>query len=283
MTTEQTLTPYDATAFLVMWLKNPRKHSTYGLNHAHDFTLYEVLSTYFREELQADYTHRHSGALNQAQADMIERAFLEASWNLTRMGIIRPTMKKIVGSIDGAASGGMAITITEQGQAWLQGEHPSFVYIPADPTRFTPLIEPYQALFGDGFFQRASEAGACWAHGTYYAACSMAGATAESIMLAIAVQKSGDEAAVLTEYSEAGGRSAIERKITANMKPKDKQDFEAYTALLKYWRDNAAHGKAMSFTEFEAHDALSRLLRFAQFVKERWQTLTQRAANSEAA
>lgn len=275
-----TLTAQDATAFLVHWLKQPNQRSGIGNMNAHDYSLQSVMDAYLRDNHGLEYNQYH---LDRNVTDLIDYAFLEASWNLTRMGIIRPTMKRNYGATSSCDVGGMGITVTELGKEWLKQDSPAFGYIPSDPTRFTSLIEPYQELFGDGFFQRASEAGACWAHGTYYAACSMAGAAAESIMLAIAVQKSGDEAAVLAEYSKAGGRGAIERKITANMKPKDKQDFEAYTALLKYWRDNAAHGKAMSFTEFEAHDALSRLLRFAQFVKERWQTLTQRAANSEAA
>jgi hypothetical protein len=41
-----------------------------------------------------------------------------------------------------------------------------------------------------------------------------------------------------------------------------------------FWRDDAAHGLASRISEMEAHEAISRLLRLAQFVTDNWPELT---------
>jgi len=42
---------------------------------------------------------------------------------------------------------------------------------------------------------------------------------------------------------------------------------------IKYWRDEAAHGKASNIGDNEAYTSLALLLRFAGFVNEHWQDL----------
>lgn len=49
--------------------------------------------------------------------------------------------------------------------------------------------------------------------------------------------------------------------------------FRNLTDLLKYWRDEAAHGVISDISEFEAYEALARLLRFAHFVDDHWDEL----------
>jgi len=44
--------------------------------------------------------------------------------------------------------------------------------------------------------------------------------------------------------------------------------------LLKYWRDESAHGIESKIQEEEAFTSLLLLLRFAQFADSRWQDLT---------
>ncbi len=44
--------------------------------------------------------------------------------------------------------------------------------------------------------------------------------------------------------------------------------------LLKYWRDEAAHGKASNIKEEEAFTSLGLLLRFAMFMDNNWNELT---------
>jgi hypothetical protein len=52
--------------------------------------------------------------------------------------------------------------------------------------------------------------------------------------------------------------------------------FRSATGLLSYWRDDAAHGIASDISEIEAHEALSRLLRFSQLANDNWEELTAR-------
>ena len=53
-----------------------------------------------------------------------------------------------------------------------------------------------------------------------------------------------------------------------------RRDFNGFTVLLKYWRDDAAHGAASLISENEAFTALAMLLRFAEFVDSHWSDLT---------
>jgi hypothetical protein len=99
----------------------------------------------------------------------------------------------------------------------------------------------------------------------WLAACVMAGAAAESILLAVAIAKIGDEKKVLTTYNGAGGRSRTTKLVTQGVTASIQQTFETALGVLHYWRDDAAHGMAAALGETEAHEALSRLLRLAQF------------------
>jgi hypothetical protein len=143
-----------------------------------------------------------------------------------------------------------------------------------DPGRFSILVQPYTDRFGSAFIQRVTEAAGCYRSLNYLAACAMAGAACETILLAIAIQKTKDENQAVRMYRTRDGRRNLVNFITTNLKPHMKQAIETATSLLSYWRDSAAHGHATEISEFAAHDALSRLLRFAQFVNENWSELT---------
>jgi hypothetical protein len=79
----------------------------------------------------------------------------------------------------------------------------------------------------------------------------MCGAAAESIILALAVAKNGDEGAVLKMYSTAMGRSRVENVILGTQPQAVRDEFHRYTTLLKHWRDDSAHGRAVRITEAE--------------------------------
>ena len=93
-------------------------------------------------------------------------------------------------------------------------------------------------------------------------------------LLALAITKKGSEADVLREYKSASGRSKIENFLMGQQKAQIKQDFTTYMNLLKYWRDESAHGTESKIQEEEAFTSLLLLLRFAQFADSRWQDLT---------
>jgi hypothetical protein len=105
----------------------------------------------------------------------------------------------------------------------------------------------------------------------------MAGAACETILLAIGAAKIGEEKA-LQIYSGRDGRRLLIKQISMTLSSSLKQPIETAASILSYWRDNAAHGYATEISEFSAHDALSRLLRFAQFVDRHWDQLTTNSA-----
>jgi len=104
----------------------------------------------------------------------------------------------------------------------------------------------------------------------------MCGAAAESILLAVATAKSGNEADTLKSYRAASGRRKVIESVVGNARQPISEQFRSATGLLTYWRDEAAHGSASTISEIEAHEALARLLRFAQFATDNWEELTRR-------
>lgn len=54
------------------------------------------------------------------------------------------------------------------------------------------------------------------------------------------------------------------------MRQELRDEYKGYTTLLKYWRDQAAHGKASGIGDNEAYTSLALLLRFAIFVEDNW-------------
>jgi hypothetical protein len=103
----------------------------------------------------------------------------------------------------------------------------------------------------------------------------MCGAAAESILLAVAIAKSGDEAATLATYRTANGRRKVVESVVGQVRQAIADPFRSATGLLSYWRDEAADGLASTISEIEAHEALARLLRFAQFATDNWGELTR--------
>jgi len=102
----------------------------------------------------------------------------------------------------------------------------------------------------------------------------MCGASAESIMLVLAIAKNGSEEAVLREYKSANGRTKIQNMIIGQQSGRIKEEFINFVSLLKYWRDTAAHGARSTIGEEEAFTSLLLLLRFARFADENWDELT---------
>jgi hypothetical protein len=136
------------------------------------------------------------------------------------------------------------------------------------------MFQAMSGRLGRGFLQRANEAVRCHSFIAYLASCAMCGASAESILLAVAIAKSGDEAKTMATYKTAGGRQKVIEGIIGKARPAIASPFRAATTLLSYWRDEAAHGTVSHVSEIEAHMAIARLLRFAQFACDNWDELT---------
>lgn len=102
----------------------------------------------------------------------------------------------------------------------------------------------------------------------------MCGAAAESILLAAAIAKSGDEQGTLQTYRCATGRSKVENSPLGQASTYVREGYRSFSGLLKYWRDEAAHGTASSISDNEAYTSLALLLRHAMFVADNWRELT---------
>jgi TPR repeat protein len=77
------------------------------------------------------------------------------------------------------------------------------------------------------------------------------------------------------DYRTAGGRQKVIKNIVAKATRAIAGPFEIATGLLSYWRDETAHGAASNVSEIEAHEAIARLLRFAQFTCDNWGDLIE--------
>ncbi len=188
--------------------------------------------------------------------------------DLCRRGVLRPSVKAFGGQSTGEGEG---YTVTTAGREWVANAQVDLVL---DPTRLGQAFSNLSARFGPGFLQRAGEAARCHSFSLNLACCAMCGAAAESILLSVAIAKSGDEAASIRVYQSSQGRRKIIDEIVGRARPPIAGPFRSATGLLSYWRDDAAHGITSTISEIEAHEALSRLLRFAQFANDNWAELT---------
>jgi hypothetical protein len=204
----------------------------------------------------------------------LSEPFMSAAWTLCRRGIIRPGVREFGAQDTGEGSAGGGYSLTPFGRMWLKEAGNKYEYVPTEPGRFAQLLERIAPRFGDGFKQRAQEAVRCYGAHAYLACCAMCGAAAESVYLAIAIQKIGDKEQAEKEY--LSGRGRIEAKLVGNLPDQLKTEFRGYTTLLKYWRDATAHGMASEIDDAQAFTSLAYLLRFAQFASDRWDELTQK-------
>jgi len=144
-----------------------------------------------------------------------------------------------------------------------------------DPSRMSEILMSFAETYGAGFAQRAVEAVRCHRTQNYLAACVMSGAAAESILLAVAIEKAKDEEKVLKQYAGARGRTLTTNLVISGLKGSIVRQFETALQVLHYWRDDAAHGMATTISEVEAYASLMQLLRLAEFCSDCWADLTR--------
>lgn len=173
-----------------------------------------------------------------------------------------------------SSSGGDGYSLTPFGEQWLREAGGKYDYVPTEPGRFAQMLDTFSHRFGQGYKERGQEAMRCYGAHANLACCAMCGAAAESIVLALAIEKIKDRVAVEKEYFSTGGRGRIEKRLLGSVTKQIADQFRSYMDLLKYWRDNAAHGLASNIDDNEANTSLMLLLRFAQFANDRWSELT---------
>ncbi len=256
-------TQADAATLLIRWLRKP-DHGSYG---SYGYGVY--LPALVRTHLAKEGIQHHDQ--ESRVREMIPMLYA-AAWDLCRRGILRPGVRAYneQGTADGASGNGYSIT--PFGQQWLaEADHDDFV--PTEPERFAQMLAPYRERFGPSFQERAQEAIRCYGAHAFLACCTMCGAAAEAVLLATAIAKA-DEASVLKRYNASGGRRRVENLVVGKVREDLRNEYVGYASLLKYWRDQASHGKASGIKDNEAYTSLALLLRFAIFVNDNWKELT---------
>jgi hypothetical protein len=209
--------------------------------------------------------------------------FYDATWELCRRGVLRPGAAVPAGQTSGnqisqrvpsAPFFGDGFALTAWGRGWVLAAASERTLMPSDHGRIVEVLHQFRTQFGDGYTQRAAEAVADWRAGNYLSACTMAGAAAESVLIATAIAKSDDEQGVLAEYRTTAGRSRVIKRVTAGVTPGISERFNNALGLLTYWRDEAGHGTPSNIGEVEAHEAILGLLRLARLTSDNWAALT---------
>ena len=193
---------------------------------------------------------------------------MEAAWQLCRRGILRPGVLKP--GFQAEDAGGYCLT--EYGKQYLASRDSDVILQSGSLAKVFRSFEP---LFGSGFHQRSQEAIRCRQAEAWLACCTMVGAAAESIALAAAVAKVGDEDKVLDVYFKRDGRRNLLKIVADGQKGYVQRNLQTYMGLLSYWRDDASHGQATSLDLANADEALRQLLHLCQWMQKNWDTLTR--------
>jgi hypothetical protein len=258
----------DATRFLIDIAKHPRRESY--PNYGYEIYIPNIVHCY-RKEINQDTEHGHLGS--GPAAERVSAIFYDAAWWLCRRGVLRPGIRHIGGQ--STSDGCNGYSLTTWGREWLKQINED-AFVPAEPGRFSQLMARFRDRLGEGYFSRSQEAIRCHFATAYLACCAMCGAAAESIIICIAIEKDGDEDRILRMYKAARGRQNLENFIVGQLRNSLAHQFHNLMDLLKYWRDEAAHGEPSDISEFEAYEAMARLLRLAHFVDDHWEELTSR-------
>ena len=257
----------DATAFIVDFIAGPRAAAAYS-DYGYDVYVPNVVAAYLAdvEKIPQHLVRDHP------RGRELTPFFFDAAWELCRRGVLRP------GVPNSGNADNKGFSVTNLGRSWIASG--ALAPIVLDMRRLSELFASLSNRLGLGFLQRANEAALCHSFGANLAACAMCGAAVESIVLAIAIAKTGDEGAVLKTYLAHQGRKRTIDSIIHGARAGIADAFKAATDLLSYWRDEAAHGTASEISEIEAHTALARLMRFAQFACDNWTALTDRQSGT---
>lgn len=227
----------------------------------------EIISKYLDRHKPANTT----GGMVSYQLDHKTNSepFFCAAWRLCVRGVLAQLPTYVSHQHSNYTEAGTEFVLTEYGAEWIRNL-PEYNSSSTEYGRFSQLLSRHERRLGKGFQARSQEALRSYRAQTYLACCVMCGAAAESITLALAVAKKGNEEEALREYGSSGGRGKIERFLLANQDSHISRNLPNYTSLLNDWRDVAAHSDALVVGEEEAFTALLLLLRYAKFAEERW-------------
>jgi hypothetical protein len=229
---------------------------------------------FYAQSVAHAWCRQHEGARpgepGGERENQIVAVAMEAAWELVRRGFLRPGGRSYP---DGNAADPARFCLTERGRDWLARADESH-FIVMQPGALARALAAFQKQFGDGFEQRSQEALRCREADAWLATCSMCGAAAESILLSLAIAKTGDAEPVLKEYRTAAGRKKTIDALVGKQPDNLQRPFRSLMSILSYWRDDAAHGMASPISAPETEEALRQLLMLAQFSAKHWKDLT---------
>ncbi len=261
----------ESLSYIISYLRNEALKTSQ--NERFTLKVTDVVNKYLEKETQK-IRSQHQGMI-QYRIDPFKNSepFYCAVFNLCSRGILAPKPLIQQTQYNSYVETGVSFYLTAYGYTWIKDTR-DLICLPSEYSKFSQLLKNHSFRFGNGYLSRSLEAVACYESHNYLACCAMCGASAESILLSLATTKKGSQVEILKTYKAANGRSNIEKFLMGHQKAHIQQDFITYTSLLKYWRDESAHGTESKIHEEEAFTSLLLLLRFAQFADSRWQDLT---------
>jgi hypothetical protein len=254
----------DATKLLIKLIRNP-DHGSFE-KYGYEIYLPSLLRSYFIKQEGIPFPETDKKLYE------LSSVFYEAGWELCRRGILRPGIKCYGDQATADGGAGNGYSVTQFGRAWLQESYLDD-FVPTEPERYGEILAQYKTKFGAGFHERAQQAIRCYGAHAYLACCVMCGASAESIILSAAIAKEKKETEILKKYRQANGRHNIENILIGQAKKQLQEEYRSYSTLLKYWRDEAAHGKSSNIKDNEAFTSLGLLLRLSMFINDNWDEL----------
>lgn len=188
--------------------------------------------------------------------------FVQVAWALVNLGVVIPGHLKY---LDRTQPDLLGFSLTDFGRQWLGSRE-----LGANPHQFGEfgrLLAEFDREYGEFYAIRAQEALSCFRHGNHVACCAMAGACAETILFTAYTKHLGDQEKALRDMTSSGGRGRVESALLGRLKEGQRMELQTSFSLIKYWRDNSAHGLSGSVDHNEAYVALLTLLNLAQAAK----------------
>jgi hypothetical protein len=278
MTTPQELDLDDAINFIIKYLREGRSRRRVAIPAAYDVQIDSVARNYLAESGVPEHQLKDAHVSPERQRHL--SLFLTAASELCRRGVLRPGVATFVHYATASWSGGTGFSVTPYGEEWLHAAD-EIDLVPIQPGRFARMLAQAGSRFGQGFVERGEQAVASYNGRAFLACCAMCGAASESIILALAIAKKGSEEPILKMYAGATGRGRVEGYLLGSQTTLVREEFGRYTGLLKHWRDDSAHGRAVRISEPEAYSALALLLRFALWAEGRWTELVSQTSTNE--
>jgi len=237
----------NALSSIISYLRNElSKASNKVQNQPYVLKVTDVVARYLEKDKQK-IRSQHQG-MNSYRTDLFKNSepFYCAVFNLCSRGILAP--KPLTQQTHGNTyvEFGVSFYLTSYGYSWINNNK-DVICLPTEYSKFSQLLRNHSVRFGNGYLSRSLEAIGCYESHNYLACFAMCGASAESILLALAISKKGSQDEVLKEYKSANGRSKIENFLIGQQSGQIKQDFITFTSLLKYWRDESAPEQKVAF------------------------------------